>query len=133
MLQQYHILHARTREVLQMRLIRFLAFLSDQPLHMIVILDTNLKQDIWHVVVSLMVHGMAFHLFVLVCCYFFALFKHVKNNSRTISEWCKNWKIIRMKQKYFLHTTITIQKGVWVQNSFVLLAPNIHYDVLIII
>jgi hypothetical protein len=37
----------------------------------------------------------------LVCYYFFTLFKHVTNNSWTISEWCTKWKIIRRKQKDF--------------------------------
>jgi hypothetical protein len=69
-----------------MRLIRLLALLSDQPLHIHVILATNMKQDILHVLASIMVHGMAFLLFVLVCYDFFTLFKHVTNNSWTISE-----------------------------------------------
>jgi hypothetical protein len=52
-------------------LIWLLAFLLDQPLHTYVIQATSMKQDIWHVFASLMVHGMVFLLFVLVCQYIY--------------------------------------------------------------
>ena len=87
-----------------MLLIRLLAILSDQQLHTFVILATNMKQGILHVYASLMVHGMAYHQFVLVCQYLYS-YVVVSNALSFVEIQC-----VVMESYYFKQCLSTIMK-----------------------